>query len=65
MAEKVTVPEISRMKQRDEKITALTAYDYSFARILDEAGVDILRVGAPLASAIQRQKTLCPAPWMR
>ncbi|MCH8056083.1 MAG: 3-methyl-2-oxobutanoate hydroxymethyltransferase, partial [Deltaproteobacteria bacterium] len=42
IAGKVTVPEIRKMKQKGEKITALTAYDYSFARILDEAGVDIL-----------------------
>ena len=35
MAEKVTVPEIVKKKHRGEKITCLTAYDYSFARILD------------------------------
>src|SRR3990172_1121747 len=59
MAEKVTVPEISRMKQKGEKITALTAYDYSFSRILDEAGVDILLVGDSLGSVIQgRENTL-------
>src|SRR3989338_1046735 len=60
MAEKVTVPEISRMKQRGEKITALTAYDYSFARILDEAGVDILLVGDSLGSVIQGQQNTLP-----
>jgi len=53
MAEKVTAPEIRKMKQRGEKITALTAYDYSFARILDEAGVDILLVGDSLGMVIQ------------
>ena len=35
MEDKVTVPEIGKMKQTGEKITALTAYDYSLARVLD------------------------------
>ncbi len=56
---KVTVPEIKKMKERGEKITALTAYDYSFARILDQAGIDILLVGDSLGSVIQgRENTL-------
>jgi 3-methyl-2-oxobutanoate hydroxymethyltransferase len=60
MADKVTAPEIRRMKQRGEKITALTAYDYSFARILDHAGVDILLVGDSLASVIQGRESTLP-----
>lgn len=60
MAEKITVPEIKKMKQRGEKITALTAYDYSFARILDEAGVDILLVGDSLGTVIQGQESTLP-----
>jgi 3-methyl-2-oxobutanoate hydroxymethyltransferase len=55
MADKVTVPEILKKKARGEKITCLTAYDYSFARILDEAGVDILLVGDSLGCVIQGQ----------
>ncbi|HEU4341588.1 MAG TPA: 3-methyl-2-oxobutanoate hydroxymethyltransferase [Candidatus Binatia bacterium] len=55
MAEKITVPEIVQMKQRQEKITCLTAYDYSFARILDEAGVDILLVGDSVGCVFQGQ----------
>lgn len=60
MAVKVTVPEIMNMKQKGEKITALTAYDYSFARILDQAGVDILLVGDSLGSVIQGQESTLP-----
>jgi 3-methyl-2-oxobutanoate hydroxymethyltransferase len=60
MASKVTVPEVVRMKRAGQKITALTAYDYSFARILDEAGIDILLVGDSLASVVQGQETTLP-----
>lgn len=60
MAGKVTVPEIRKMKQGGEKITALTAYDYSFARILDDAGVDILLVGDSLGSVFQGQESTLP-----
>jgi 3-methyl-2-oxobutanoate hydroxymethyltransferase len=60
MAEKVTVPEIVKMKQRGEKITCLTAYDYSFARILDAAGIDILLVGDSLGCVIQGHENTLP-----
>ncbi len=60
MEGKVTVPEIRKMKERGEKITALTAYDYSFARILDQAGIDILLVGDSLGSVIQGKANTLP-----
>jgi len=60
MEDKVTVPEIGKMKQTGEKITALTAYDYSFARVLDGAGIDILLVGDSLGSVIQGQESTLP-----
>ena len=55
MGEKVTVPHIVKKKCLGEKITCLTAYDYSFARILDEAGVDILLVGDSVGCVFQGQ----------
>ncbi|MBI2089366.1 MAG: 3-methyl-2-oxobutanoate hydroxymethyltransferase [Deltaproteobacteria bacterium] len=58
--DKVTVPEIKRMKEKGERITSLTAYDYSFARILDAAGIDILLVGDSLGSVIQGQESTLP-----
>ena len=60
MAEKMTVPEIVKKKRRGEKITCLTAYDYSFARILDEAGVDILLVGDSLGCVVQGHPNTLP-----
>jgi 3-methyl-2-oxobutanoate hydroxymethyltransferase len=60
MTDKITVPEIIKMKQRREKITCLTAYDYSFARILDAAGVDILLVGDSVGCVIQGQANTLP-----
>jgi 3-methyl-2-oxobutanoate hydroxymethyltransferase len=53
MGDKITVPHIVKMKQRGERITCLTAYDYAFARILDEAGVEMLLVGDSLGCVIQ------------
>jgi 3-methyl-2-oxobutanoate hydroxymethyltransferase len=60
MTDKVTVPDIVKMKQRGEKITCLTAYDYTFSRILDAAGVDILLVGDSLATVFQGQPNTLP-----
>ncbi len=60
MQDKITVPEIIKMKVRGEIITCLTAYDYCFARILDEAGIDILLVGDSLGCVIQGQSNTLP-----
>ncbi len=49
---KVTVPVILERKLRGEKVTCLTAYDYSAARLVDEAGVEIILVGDSLAQAV-------------
>lgn len=47
-ADRVTIPAITGRKNSDRKIVALTAYDYTFARILDTADVDIVLVGDSL-----------------
>jgi 3-methyl-2-oxobutanoate hydroxymethyltransferase len=60
MVEKVTVPHIVKQKLRGEKITCLTAYDYSFARILDAAGIDILLVGDSVGCVFQGQPNTLP-----
>ena len=43
MERKVTVPDLQRMKEAGTKITALTAYDFPFAQIVDQAGIDVIR----------------------
>ncbi|MFC6101578.1 3-methyl-2-oxobutanoate hydroxymethyltransferase [Olivibacter domesticus] len=42
---KVTTLQLKKMKQKGEKISVLTAYDYTTARIIDEAGIDMVLVG--------------------
>ncbi len=49
---KVTITSIQEKKQRREPITSLTAYDYATARLVDEAGIDIILVGDSLAQVI-------------
>ena len=56
----VTVAQLSAMKRRGERISCLTVYDYSFAHILEQAGVDILLVGDSLGMVIQGHETTLP-----
>jgi len=56
----VTVKEIVDMKQRGEKITALTAYDVTFARLIEEGGADLILVGDSLGMVIQGHDTTLP-----
>ena len=56
---KVTVRTLRLMKNRGQKITMLTAYDYTMARLLDEAGTDCILVGDSLGMVVQgHQDTL-------
>lgn len=57
---KVTTRRLIEMKQRGEKISMLTAYDYSSARILDEAGIDCLLVGDSASNVMAGNITTLP-----
>jgi len=58
--ERVTVPYLFQLKERGEKITVLTAYDFPTARILDESGIDIILVGDSLGMAVLGYETTLP-----
>jgi 3-methyl-2-oxobutanoate hydroxymethyltransferase len=51
----MTVPEFLAAKARGQKLAVLTAYDYTMARIVDEAGVDAILVGDSLGMVVQGQ----------
>lgn len=57
---KVTTHRLQEMKARGEKIAMLTAYDYSMARILDGAGLDVLLVGDSASNVIAGHITTLP-----
>src|SRR5579863_3307646 len=57
---KVTVQSIQKKKEHGERITCLTAYDYPSARIVDEAGIDIVLVGDSLAMVVLGYENTMP-----
>ena len=57
---KVTVRTIREMKQRGERITSVTAYDYPSARIADEAGIDLILVGDSLCMVVLGYESTIP-----
>ena len=57
---RVTINQIKEMKQRGEKIVMLTAYDYSTAKIVDEAGIPLILVGDSLGMVILGYESTIP-----
>ncbi len=56
----VRVPDLKTMKDRGEKITVLTAYDATMARLLDRAGIDVILVGDSLGMVVLGYDTTLP-----
>jgi 3-methyl-2-oxobutanoate hydroxymethyltransferase len=56
----MSLPKLREMAQRGEKVAMLTAYDATFARVLDDAGVDVLLVGDSLGNVIQGERSTLP-----
>lgn len=59
-AKKVTTNTLQKMKAAGEKISMITAYDYSFARIFDAAGIDIILVGDSASNVMAGHTTTLP-----
>ncbi len=57
---KVTTLRLSEMKRRGEKIAMLTAYDYSMAKLIDEAGMDVILVGDSASNVMAGNMTTLP-----
>ncbi len=59
-AKRMTTHVLKRMKEKGEKISMLTAYDYSMARIIDEAGIDVILVGDSASNVMAGHETTLP-----
>ena len=58
--ERVTIKVLEEMKSNNEKISMLTSYDYSFAKIIDSAGIDIILVGDSASNVMAGHETTLP-----
>ena len=56
---RVTTHVLQEMKSQNEKISILTAYDFSIAKIVDQAGIDVILVGDSASNVLQAMKLLC------
>ena len=57
---RVTIKILNQMKNKSERISMLTAYDFSFAKIIDEAGIDIILVGDSASNVMAGHETTLP-----
>ncbi len=57
---KITVPEVAAMRSEGRRIAMITAYDTTFARLVDLAGVDMILVGDSVATVVQGQANTIP-----
>ncbi len=57
---RITTNTLQKMKQNGEKIAMLTAYDYSFAKLFDAAGIDIILVGDSASNVMAGHETTLP-----
>ena len=57
---RITTHQLQAMKQRGEKISMLTAYDFSMAQIFDQAGIDVLLVGDSASNVMAGHETTLP-----
>ena len=60
LMKKITIKDIKSLKRENKKFTVLTAYDFSFARVLNDTKIDIILVGDSLGNVIQGNKNTIP-----
>ena len=60
MKSRVTLTTLYKMKEKGEKIVSLTAYDYPFAKMVDESGVHVILVGDSLGNVVQGESSTLP-----
>lgn len=60
MGKQKTILDIRRMKEAAEKITVLTAYDFPFARLMDQAGIDMILVGDSVGTVVSGYDNTLP-----
>jgi 3-methyl-2-oxobutanoate hydroxymethyltransferase len=59
-SKRVTTHRIAEMKRRGQRVSMVTAYDYTFASLFDQAGIDVLLVGDSVSNVIQGNETTLP-----
>src|SRR6185369_7088912 len=57
---KITTNTLQKMKSNGEKISMITAYDFSFAKIIDSAGIDVILVGDSASNVMAGHETTLP-----
>ncbi len=60
LVKRITTHVLQAMKERGERISMLTAYDYSMAKIVDDAGIDIILVGDSASNVMAGHETTLP-----
>ena len=57
---RITTNSLNEMKQKNEKITMLTSYDYTMAKIIDDSGIDVILVGDSASNVMAGHETTLP-----
>ncbi|MCV6637450.1 3-methyl-2-oxobutanoate hydroxymethyltransferase [Candidatus Albibeggiatoa sp. nov. NOAA] len=57
---RITLTHLQKLKRKKEKIACLTAYDATFAKLVEQAGAEVILVGDSLGMVVQGQDTTCP-----
>lgn len=60
LEDKITIPYLKKLKHQGEKFACLTAYDYSFAKLVEQSGVEVVLVGDSLGMVLQGHDTTIP-----